>query len=99
MVPVIEALADHVRVSVDTVKPAVAEAAVPAWAALVKDISATLWPVAAAHGVGWVAMQMQGTPATMQDDPRLRRCRGRGPVLCAPRARGGDRGRGGRGAD
>ena len=70
VVPVIEALADHVRVSVDTVKPAVAEAAVAAGATLVNDISATLWPVAAAHGVGWVAMHMQGTPATMQDDPR-----------------------------
>jgi dihydropteroate synthase len=70
VVPVIEALAPHVRVSVDTVKPAVAEAAVAAGATLVNDISATLWPVAAAHGVGWVAMHMKGTPATMQDDPR-----------------------------
>lgn len=58
------------RVSVDTVKPRVAEAAVAAGATLVNDISATLWPVAAAHGVGWVAMHMRGTPATMQDDPR-----------------------------
>jgi dihydropteroate synthase len=70
VVPVIEALAPHVRVSVDTVKPAVAVAAVAAGATLVNDISATLWPVAAAHGVGWVAMHMKGTPATMQDDPR-----------------------------
>jgi dihydropteroate synthase len=70
VVPVIEALAAHVRVSVDTVKPGVAEAAVAAGATLVNDISATLWPVAAAHGVGWVAMHMKGTPATMQDDPR-----------------------------
>ncbi|HEX3981660.1 MAG TPA: dihydropteroate synthase [Acidimicrobiales bacterium] len=70
VVPVIEALAPHVRVSVDTVKPGVAEAAVAAGATLVNDVSAALWPVAAAHGVGWVAMHMQGTPATMQDDPR-----------------------------
>jgi dihydropteroate synthase len=70
VVPVIEALAPHVRVSVDTVKPAVAEAAIAAGATLVNDISASLWPVAAAHGVGWVAMHMKGTPATMQDDPR-----------------------------
>jgi dihydropteroate synthase len=70
VVPVIEALAPHVRVSVDTVKPGVAETAVAAGATLVNDISATLWPVAAAHGVGWVAMHMKGTPATMQDDPR-----------------------------
>jgi dihydropteroate synthase len=70
VVPVIGALAPHVRVSVDTVKPAVAEAAVAAGATLVNDISASLWPVAAAHGVGWVAMHMKGTPPTMQDDPR-----------------------------
>ncbi len=70
VVPVIDALAPHVRVSVDTVKPAVAEAAVAAGATLVNDISATLWPVAASAGVGWVAMHMQGTPQTMQDDPR-----------------------------
>jgi dihydropteroate synthase len=55
---------------VDTVKPGVAEAAVAAGATLVNDISATLWPVAAAHGVGWVAMHMQGTPPSMQEDPR-----------------------------
>ncbi len=70
VVPVIDALAPHVRVSVDTVKPAVAEAAVAAGATLVNDISATLWPVAASHGVGWVAMHMKGIPPTMQDDPR-----------------------------
>jgi len=70
VVPVIDALAPHVRVSVDTVKPAVAEAAVAAGATLVNDISASLWPVAASNGVGWVAMHMRGTPATMQDDPR-----------------------------
>jgi dihydropteroate synthase len=70
VVPVIEALAPHVRVSVDTVKSGVAEAAVAAGATLVNDISASLWPVAAAHGVGWVAMHMRGTPPTMQDDPR-----------------------------
>jgi dihydropteroate synthase len=70
VVPVIGALAPHVRVSVDTVKPAVAEAAVEAGATLLNDISAALWPVAASAGVGWVAMHMRGTPRTMQDDPR-----------------------------
>jgi dihydropteroate synthase len=70
VVPVIEALAPHVRVSVDTVKAGVAEAAVAAGATLVNDISATLWPVAASTGAGWVAMHMRGTPPTMQDDPR-----------------------------
>jgi dihydropteroate synthase len=70
VVPVVAALAPHVRVSVDTVKPAVAEAAVEAGATLVNDISGSLWPVAAACGVGWVAMHMQGAPGTMQEDPR-----------------------------
>ena len=70
VVPVIEALAPHGRVSIDTVKAPVAEAAVAAGATLVNDISASLWPVAASAGVGFVAMHMRGTPATMQDDPR-----------------------------
>jgi dihydropteroate synthase len=69
VVPVIAALSPHVRVSIDTVKRAVAEAAVTAGATLVNDISASLWPVAAASGVGWVAMHMQGAPRTMQHHP------------------------------
>ncbi|HYI61357.1 MAG TPA: dihydropteroate synthase [Acidimicrobiales bacterium] len=72
VVPVVEALAPHVRVSVDTRTAAVAEAAVDAGATLVNDVSATLHPVAAAAGVGWVAMHMRGDPATMQRDPRYR---------------------------
>jgi dihydropteroate synthase len=70
VVPVIAALAPTVRVSVDTRSAAVAEAAVGAGATLVNDVSASLWPVAAAAGVGWVAMHMQGEPATMQRAPR-----------------------------
>jgi len=70
--PVVAALAPHVRVSVDTVKPAVAEAALGACATLVNDISAALWPVALEGGAGWVAMHMQGTPRTMQARPRYR---------------------------
>jgi dihydropteroate synthase len=71
VVPVVEALVRQgVRVSVDTVKPEVATAAVEAGARLINDISASLWQVAAANGAGWVAMHMQGRPRTMQDDPR-----------------------------
>ncbi len=70
VLPVVEALAGEVRVSVDTVKPAVAAAAVAAGATLVNDVSGALWPVAAELGVGWVAMHMQGTPRDMQRDPR-----------------------------
>ena len=70
VVPVVEQLAPHVRVSVDTRTAAVAEAAIAAGATLVNDVSASLHEVAAAHGVGWVAMHMLGDPRTMQDDPR-----------------------------
>jgi dihydropteroate synthase len=66
VVPVIEALAAHSRISVDTRKASVAEAAVAAGATLINDVSASLWPVAAAAGVGWVAMHMRGDPQTMQ---------------------------------
>jgi dihydropteroate synthase len=70
VVPVIEALSPRVRVSIDTTKEAVAEAAVAAGATLINDVSASLWPTAARCGVGWVAMHRAGTPTTMQDDPR-----------------------------
>ncbi len=69
VVPVIEQLAVHGRVSVDTRNPDVARAAVAAGATLINDVSARLWPVAAELGVGWVAMHMAGEPATMQLDP------------------------------
>ncbi len=81
VVPVVEALAAAaatsaprrgrpVRVSVDTVKPEVASAALAAGATLVNDISASLFEVAAGAGAGWVAMHMQGRPRTMQAGPR-----------------------------
>ncbi len=67
VLPVVAALAPHVRVSVDTRKAAVAEAAVGAGATIVNDISARLWPVAAATGAGWVAMHLPADPAVMAD--------------------------------
>jgi len=70
VLPVVEALAGRVRVSVDTAKAGVARAAVAAGASLINDITASLWPVAAETGAGWVAMHMRGVPATMQADPR-----------------------------
>jgi dihydropteroate synthase len=69
VVDVVAALAPHVRVSVDTRKPGVAQAAVAAGATLVNDVSASLWEVAAETGAGWVAMHMQGEPTTMQRSP------------------------------
>ncbi len=69
VVPVVAALARQVRVSIDTRKAAVAEAAIEAGATLVNDVSASLHAVAAANGVGWVAMHMRGEPRTMQRGP------------------------------
>lgn len=66
VVPVVQALAPHVRVSIDTMKATVAEAAVEAGATMINDVSASLWPVAAAANTAWVAMHMRGTPADMQ---------------------------------
>jgi dihydropteroate synthase len=70
VVPVVEALAPYVRVSIDTRRAAVAEASVAVGASLINDVSATLYEVAAATGSGWVAMHMRGEPRTMQHEPR-----------------------------
>jgi len=70
VLPVVEGLvAAGVKVSIDTRKAEVAEAAVVAGASLVNDVSATLAPVAAATGAGFVAMHMLGDPRTMQREP------------------------------
>ena len=70
VIPVVRGLAaEGVTVSVDTMRATVAARAVAAGATLVNDVSATLWPVAAECGVGWVAMHMQGSPQTMQAAP------------------------------
>ena len=69
IVPVVAELAPRTRVSIDTRSAEVAGAAVDAGATLINDVSAGLWQVAADHGVGWIAMHMQGEPRTMQDDP------------------------------
>lgn len=76
VLPVIEALATRVDVpiSIDTVKPAVARAALAAGASVVNDIAANrtdeaMWQVVAATGAGYVAMHMQGSPQTMQQSP------------------------------
>jgi dihydropteroate synthase len=73
VVPVVQELArclQRARISVDTRRESVARAAVAAGATLINDVSASLYEVAAAEGVGWVCMHMKGTPRTMQDDPR-----------------------------
>jgi dihydropteroate synthase len=76
VIPVIERLADRVKVpiSIDTMKPAVARAALQAGASIVNDIAANrtddaMWRVVADTGAGYVCVHMQGTPQTMQLNP------------------------------
>ena len=76
VVPVIRALAARVRtpISVDTVKAAVAEAALDAGAAIVNDVSAgrmdpELLSLVGRRGVPVILMHMKGTPKTMQKNP------------------------------
>ena len=69
VIPVIEGLAGRVRVSIDTLKPDVAAAALEAGASLVNDVSSSLFEVAASANAAWVAVHMQGSPATMQVAP------------------------------
>ena len=71
VLPVVEALAPHIRVSIDTRKAEVADAAIAAGATLVNDVSASLYGIVAAAGpgIGWVAMHMLGDPRTMQRHP------------------------------
>jgi dihydropteroate synthase len=76
VVPVVERLAAAgLRVSIDTTKVAVAEAALDAGAAIVNDVSAfrfspELAGLVADRGVHCCLMHMLGEPRTMQDDPR-----------------------------
>ena len=69
VVPVVRELARRLegraRVSVDTRKRAVAEAALQAGATILNDVSASLWPVAAEAQAGWIAMHMRGEPSNM----------------------------------
>jgi dihydropteroate synthase len=78
VVPVIRELASNklpVVLSIDTTNSAVAQAALDAGAHLVNDISGArdderMLSLVASRGVPVVLMHMQGTPQTMQVDPR-----------------------------
>lgn len=76
VLPVMERLAGRLpaALSIDTRKPAVAEAALRAGASIVNDVEAKrdddrMWSVVAEHGAGYVCVHMQGTPQTMQENP------------------------------
>jgi len=77
VMPVIEQLAKQtsVPISIDASKAAVAEAAVAAGAEIINDVTGfsgdpAMLSVAVGTTAGVCAMHMQGTPQTMQDDPR-----------------------------
>lgn len=75
ILPVIEALSgEGVPLSVDTQKPEVMRAALAAGASIINDVNALLAPGAltavSASDAGVCLMHMQGTPDTMQGDPR-----------------------------
>jgi len=77
LIPVVREVCRRVAVpvSVDTTKAAVARQALDAGAAIINDISAlqadpAMAAVVAEAGAGLVLMHRQGTPKTMQQDPR-----------------------------
>jgi dihydropteroate synthase len=77
VVPVVERVAQTLglRVSIDTAKLTVAEAAIQAGARVVNDVTAfraepELAGLVASSGAGCCLMHMQGEPRTMQADPR-----------------------------
>ncbi|HOW96459.1 MAG TPA: dihydropteroate synthase [Kiritimatiellia bacterium] len=77
VLPVIEAIRaeSDIPISVDTAKAAVAARALEAGADVINDVTAlaadpAMPAVAARYGAGVILMHMQGTPRTMQADPR-----------------------------
>src|SRR5208282_2986335 len=76
VLPVIEQLVTRVKIplSIDTMKPAVARAALQAGASIVNDVAANreadaMWKVVAEFGAGYICMHAQGTPQTMSANP------------------------------
>jgi dihydropteroate synthase len=77
VLPVIQAMCEmsKVPVSIDTSKAEVAEAAIAVGAEIINDVTGLngdprMIDVARQTGAAVVAMHMQGTPQTMQDDPQ-----------------------------
>jgi dihydropteroate synthase len=88
VIPVIEKLAAEINspadrqvsptapvlISIDTMKPDVARAALQAGASIVNDVAANrrepaMWQIVAEFRAGYVCMHAQGTPQTMQQNP------------------------------
>ena len=78
-IPVIEQLVRQIKIpiSIDSMKPAVARAALQAGASIVNDVAANrsddaMWKVVAEFASGYICMHAQGTPQTMQRNPVYR---------------------------
>ena len=76
VIPVIEKLVPQIKIpiSIDTMKPAVAHAALQAGASIVNDVAACrdnheLWKIVADFEAGYICMHAQGGPQTMQHNP------------------------------
>ena len=76
VLPVVEELAGKINIpiSIDTMKPGVARAALDAGASIVNDVAANrqddaMWRAVADAKAGYVCMHMQGVPQTMQMNP------------------------------
>lgn len=78
VIPVVERLSAHRpgRISIDTMKPEVAEAALFAGATIVNDVSGlrneAMIEVVAEHEAAVIIMHMRGEPRTMQRNPRYK---------------------------
>jgi dihydropteroate synthase len=76
VIPVIEKLAAQVNIplSIDTMKPAVARAALAAGASIVNDVAANrsddaMWQIVSEFYAGYIAMHASGSPPAMQINP------------------------------
>jgi dihydropteroate synthase len=76
VIPVIEKLAAKIKIplSIDTMKPAVARAALAVGASIVNDVAANrrddaMWKVVSEFRAGYICMHAQGSPMTMQKNP------------------------------
>jgi dihydropteroate synthase len=76
VIPVIEAVVKKTKValSIDTLKPAIARAALAAGASMVNDVGAyrrnrAMWKVVADFQAGYVCLHAQGSPDVMQKKP------------------------------
>ena len=79
VIPVIEQLVRQIKIpiSIDSMKPAVARAALQAGASIVNDVAAhrsgdAMWKVVAEFSSGYICMHAQGTPQAMQRNPGYR---------------------------